>query len=84
MRKKMGGEASLLPPVLPTLRHISARKTASVTGKKTLTHQVVVMIINHRDRQPSGPRLQGTFPQKTASVPVSDSQTSSCLLMVFM
>ena len=25
---------SVLPPVLPTLRHISARKTASVTGKK--------------------------------------------------
>ena len=27
------GEVSVLPPVLPTLPHISARKTASVTGK---------------------------------------------------
>ena len=29
----VGGAASVLLPVLPTLRHISARKTASVTGK---------------------------------------------------
>ena len=28
------GEASDLPPILPTLRHVSAWKTASVTGKK--------------------------------------------------
>ena len=29
-------------------------------------------------------RLQWTFPQKTASLPASDSQTASCLLMVIM
>ena len=31
------------------------------------------MKINHREGQPSVPRLQGTFPQKMASVPASDS-----------
>ena len=53
---------SVLPLVLPTLRHISARKTPSVTGKKNFNCPSV----------PSGPRLQWTFPQKTASLPVSD------------
>ena len=40
----------VLPPILPTLRHISAWKAASVTGKKT--HQVFVLEKNHFDGQP--------------------------------
>ena len=32
---------------------------------------------NKSPRQPSRPRLQWTFPQKTASLPMSDSQTGS-------
>ena len=59
---------SVLPHVLPTLRHISGQKTASDNSNKTLTHQVFVMKINHCDRQPSRLRIQWTFPQKTASV----------------
>ena len=38
----------------------------------TLTHWAFVMKINHRNRQPFRPRLQGTFPQKTAAVPASE------------
>ena len=33
-------------------------------AKKTLTHQVFVMKINHRNHQASGPRLQGPLPGK--------------------
>ena len=58
------GEWPVLPPVLPTLPHISARKTASVPGKKTLTHRVFVMKINLCNGQPSRLRLQWTFPRK--------------------
>ena len=69
------GEASVLPSVLPPPALPPAywlfvtflpKKTASVTGKKT--HRVFVIKINHHNRQPSGPRLQWTSPQKTASV----------------
>ena len=48
---------------------------ASILQKTTLTHHVFLMKINHSDHQPSRPRLQWTFPLKTASVfaSVSDS-----------
>ena len=71
----------LCPPVCPHVCHVfchpvcpthsssdSARKTASVPGKKTLTHQmfvsyhycviVVTVLKIHSDGQPSQPRLQ--------------------------
>ena len=60
--------------VLPTLRHISAWKSASVTGK-TLTYRVFMMNLSHSDHQLSGPRLQWTFLQKTASIPTSESDS---------
>ena len=40
----LGGAASVLPPVLPTLHLISAQKTASVTSKNLELTQVVVLI----------------------------------------
>ena len=48
-------------------------KNSVCHGQKTLTHLVLfVMKINHRDRQPFRLRFQGTFPQKTASIPTSE------------
>ena len=45
---------------------------------------VVTVLKIHSDGQPSQPRLQWTFPQKTASLPASESQTASRLLMAIM
>ena len=66
------GEASVLPPVLPTLCHTSARKIASVTGKNFNSQSVCVEKKNGHDGQPSRLRLQWTFPRKTSSGPASD------------
>ena len=64
----------LLPPVLPTLGHISARKTASVTGKNLKLTQVVVLIEitamisrPERDFSELSPRKQPLSPQVTES-----------------
>lgn len=58
LRVVTSGEVS----VLPTLPHISSRKTASITSKKTLSHR----------RSASWPDLSGLSPGKTASVPTSE------------
>ena len=61
------------PPAWPTdsSSHFCP-KNSICHQQKTLAHRVIVMKINHCDRQPSRLRLQGTFPQKTASVPTSE------------
>ena len=63
MRKKknavVGGAASVFPPFLPTLHHISARKTASVTGKNLKLTQVVVLIVEFSMGRASPTNLTG-------------------------
>ena len=70
----VGGAESVLPPVLPTLRHISARKTASVTIKNLELTQVVVLIEitvmvspPNRDFSELSPRKQPLSSQVTES-----------------
>ena len=69
MRKK-NTQSSFCPLAHPTnsSSHFCP-KNSICHWQKTLTHQVFVMKINHHDSQPSGLRLQLTFPRKTASVP---------------
>ena len=61
---------SVRPPVHPT-----DPKNSVCHNQKTLTHQVFVMKINHCDHHPSQPRLQGTFPEKMASILASESDS---------
>ena len=67
---------SVRPPVCPknSSSHFCP-KNSVCHQQKTLTHWVFVMKINHRDRQPSGPRHQWTFPRKTAFVSTSESDS---------
>ena len=58
---------SVRPPVCPPVcltnsRHISGKQRLSTA--KTLTHRVCVVKMNHRDGQPSGPRLRAGLGQK--------------------
>ena len=58
-------------------------KNSTCHQQKTLTHQVFcVEKKNLCDGEPAQPRRQWTFPQKTAFLPVSESQTATNLLMV--
>ena len=61
------GKVSVFPPVQPSLHCISARK------KQRLPPSVCVLTKKKKiNDQPSRPRLQWTFPQKTAIGPVSN------------
>ena len=54
----------LLLTFLPEKQHLSPAKT--------FAYQAFMMKINHCDSKTFRLRLQGTFPQKTASIPASE------------
>ena len=68
--------SSVCPPACPTNSSSHFCPTNSVCIQQIpSTHSSGCVDSNHGDGQPSRPRLKWTFPQKTASVPVSDRIT---------
>ena len=65
----LGSWRSVHPPVCPPNRPTDSSSHFYPKNSRSLTHQV--MKIN----QPSRPRLRWTFPQKSASVPASESDS---------
>ena len=73
-KKKNAADIGIRPPVYsPTCPTDSSSHFCPKKQHLSLaTHRVFIMKINHCHGQPSGPRRQWTFPQKVASIPMSE------------
>ena len=67
-----------VPPAHPIESLHFCLKNSVCHQQKTLTHRVFVMKINHRDRQPSRPRLQGTVINLVSVIRDVESSYTEC------